>query len=97
MYESETGFYYLGSRYYDPETGRFINADEFLAIVNDITGMNRFAYCGNNPIMYKEPSVKIFITAFVSAESSVIYSTAVIIYVAVKRNMELKEKLFHGE
>ena len=26
-YDSETGFYYLNSRYYDPETGRFINAD----------------------------------------------------------------------
>ena len=28
-YDTEFGLYYLQSRYYDPETGRFINADRF--------------------------------------------------------------------
>ena len=49
-YDAETGFYYLESRYYDPNTGRFINADGQLN--NGLLGKNMYAYCGNNPIMY---------------------------------------------
>ncbi|MBR3838699.1 MAG: RHS repeat-associated core domain-containing protein [Clostridia bacterium] len=48
-YDIETGLYYLQSRYYDPEVGRFINCDSQLN--NDITGNNLFIYCGNNPVM----------------------------------------------
>lgn len=46
---AETGFYSLQSRYYDPEIGRFINADEQ---INDgsVLGTNLFAYCFNNPV-----------------------------------------------
>ena len=51
VYDTETGLYYLQSRYYDPETGRFINADAFTSTGQGLTGNNMFAYCGNNPIM----------------------------------------------
>lgn len=44
-YDSETGLYYLNARYYDPHTGRFINADSNLH-----GGLNLFAYCINNPV-----------------------------------------------
>ena len=50
-YDSETGFYYLQSRYYDPELGRFINADSYAS--TDATGLlsaNMFAYCENDPV-----------------------------------------------
>ena len=50
-YDNETGFYYLNSRYYNPEVGRFINADAFAS--TDISGVlstNMFAYCENNPV-----------------------------------------------
>ena len=50
-YDSETQFYYLNSRYYDPEVGRFINADGQLTTGSDLSGMNLFAYCGNNPVI----------------------------------------------
>ena len=46
---AETGFYATGTRYYDPEIGRFINADSQLN--DDILGANLFAYCGNNPVV----------------------------------------------
>ena len=47
-YDTETGFYYFQSRYYDPEVSRFINAD--VVIGNEsILGTNLFAYCFNNP------------------------------------------------
>lgn len=48
-YDTETGFYYLQSRYYDPSICRFINADG--QINNDLLGYNLFAYCGNNPVV----------------------------------------------
>ena len=49
-YDSETELYYLLSRYYDPELCRFVNADNQLS-TSDITGINLFAYCGNNPVL----------------------------------------------
>ena len=53
-YDSETGLYYLGSRYYDPQVKRFVNADgAALATINPysdgLTDKNYFAYCDNNP------------------------------------------------
>ena len=51
-YDQETGFYYLQSRYYDPATGRFINADDvsFLGASGTALSYNLFAYCENNPM-----------------------------------------------
>lgn len=55
-YDTETGLYYVSSRYYDPETCRFINADGELAdIGGDIRGYNLFAYCMNNPVNMSDP------------------------------------------
>ena len=50
-YDAETGLYYLNSRYYDPEVGRFVNADNVISgNGGSIQGNNLFAYCFNNPI-----------------------------------------------
>ena len=55
-YDTETGLYYVSSRYYDPETCRFINADGELAGVGEsIQGYNLFAYCHNNPVNMSDP------------------------------------------
>ena len=58
-YDSETGLYYLGSRYYDPQVKRFINADgaAFATInpySNGLTDKNYFAYCDNDPVSRKD-------------------------------------------
>ncbi len=50
VYDQETGFYYLQSRYYDPAIGRFINADSYATTGQGIIGCNMFAYCGNGVI-----------------------------------------------
>lgn len=47
-YDTETNLYYLNSRYYNPEWGRFINAD--IMISKDKHSKNLFAYCDNNPV-----------------------------------------------
>ena len=50
-YDTETGLYYLKSRYYDPETCRFINMDSVeYADPSYLHGLNLYAYCNNNPI-----------------------------------------------
>ena len=55
-YDSETGFYYLQSRYYDPSLHRFINADAYASTGQSFIGTNMFAYCNNNPVTQKDAS-----------------------------------------
>ena len=51
VYDNETGLYYLQSRYYNPETGRFLSVDNRISDVGgDVLGYNMFAYCMNNPV-----------------------------------------------
>lgn len=57
FYDRETGLYYLKSRYYDPETCRFINMDSVeYADPSYLHGLNLYDYCNNNPIMYVDPN-----------------------------------------
>ncbi len=50
VYDTETGWYYLQSRYYNPELCRFVSADVYLSTGQGVLGHNAFAYCGNNPV-----------------------------------------------
>lgn len=52
MYDKETGFYYLLSRYYDPEVGSFLNAKLLVSTGRGLSGFNMFAYCNDNPVIY---------------------------------------------
>ena len=55
-YEADLELYYLKTRFYNPETGRFISQDNLQYLQPDvINGLNLFAYCGNNPIMGIDP------------------------------------------
>ena len=65
-YDTDSGFYYLQSRYYDPVTHRFINADGLVSTGTGILGHNMFAYCENNPIIYSDVNgEKIYFAGFV--------------------------------
>ena len=56
QYDDETGLYYLKSRYYDPETGRFVNADTIKDGGANMLGNNLFMYAANNPINNFDPT-----------------------------------------
>ena len=84
-YDTETSLYYLQSRYYDPDTGRFISPDKYTTTGQGVIGNNMFAYCNNNPIQYKDDNgdfciqtalVGGFINAGVSIVCSVIDAAA---------------------
>ena len=55
-YDNETDLYYLQSRYYDPEIGRFISADDLLATSCGVLEHNMYVYCNNNPINQMDSS-----------------------------------------
>ena len=56
-YDEETKLYYLTSRYYDPEVGRFITPDSINCLDSkSITGLNLYAYCVNDPVNRLDPS-----------------------------------------
>ena len=54
--DTETSLYYLMSRYYDAVTHRFINADGYFQSGGNILDANMHSYCGNNPIMFADPT-----------------------------------------
>ena len=56
-YDVETGLYYLKTRYYDPQTCRFVTIDDLQYLDPEtINGLNLYAYCANNPILYVDPN-----------------------------------------
>jgi RHS repeat-associated protein len=53
--DAETGLYYYNARYYDPELGRFIQADTKIPDLSNPQSYNRYSYCLNNPLRYTDP------------------------------------------
>ncbi len=89
-YVEETDLYWLLSRYYDPEIGRFISPDsvEYLA-PQSINGLNLYCYCYNNPTSYADPSGNLpffILTAIIGAVIGV-GITAAVDYIHDKGNL----------
>ncbi|MDD4440020.1 MAG: RHS repeat-associated core domain-containing protein, partial [Tissierellia bacterium] len=56
-FDEETGLYYLKSRYYSPETGRFLTKDAYSYVKNESPQtLNLYVYCGNNPVNLTDPT-----------------------------------------
>jgi RHS repeat-associated protein len=56
IFDEETGLYYYNARYYDPELGRFNQADTIVPSAANPQTLNRYSYCGNNPLKYVDPN-----------------------------------------
>ncbi len=54
--DPESGLYYYGARYYDPELGRFISPDPIVPSPGDPQSLNRYSYVRNNPVKYIDPT-----------------------------------------
>ncbi|MBE6649615.1 MAG: hypothetical protein E7614_08905 [Ruminococcaceae bacterium] len=76
-YDTETGFYYLQSRYYDPIVGRFISPDstEFLGATGTTLSYNLFAYCENNAVNNVDPSGTWLIQAICGVAGAAVFGT----------------------
>ena len=59
-YDTETGLYYLTTRYYDPEVCRFISADVYMSTGQGVLGGNMWAYCLNNPVCRYDTSGRLW-------------------------------------
>ena len=56
-YDSDTGLYYLNSRYYSPKWHRFISPDDTSYLDPEtVNGLNQYCYCNNDPVNYADPS-----------------------------------------
>lgn len=74
FYDTETGLYYVSSRYYNPGIGRFINTDDvdLLGINGDFASLNLFAYCGNNPVSREDTNGECWISVGIMAVGGLI-------------------------
>ena len=61
-YDTETGWYYLNTRYYDPNVGRFLSPDTILGANGGLLGYNLYAYCNNNPVNHIDPTGEGFLS-----------------------------------
>jgi RHS repeat-associated protein len=56
VFDEESGLYYYGARYYDPELGRFIQPDTIIPDLSNPQSYNRYSYVLNNPLRYTDPT-----------------------------------------
>ncbi len=83
-FDIETGLYYVLSRYYNPEIGRWINADNMIITSSDLMGLNLFAYCSNNPVNRVDPSGQFGISIIIKVAVIVVAVAALVASVVCK-------------
>lgn len=92
-YDMETGFYYLNSRYYDPQVKRFINADIYVSTGQGFNGTNMFCYCGNNSVNAIDPTGKVTINVMGNKIDSVYWNALISKYGMTKAINHIGEEL----
>ena len=85
-YDSESGLYYLMSRYYDPVTHRFVNADGYFQSGDNILDTNMNAYCQNNPGIYIDTGGCFVTTVGFSGDCTLFWGVNASICAAFDRN-----------
>ena len=91
-YDTETGLYYLQSRYYNPDWGRFINADGLVGNPGELLSHNMFAYCKNNPVNNFDPDGQ----RTVSSSFEELEITAVVVAVIYTAYVNVNKAIGHA-
>lgn len=68
-YDTESGLYYLNSRYYDAKVCRFVNADSYVSTGQGFLGYDMYAYCLNNPVSYSDPAGNASVRIIIPSET----------------------------
>ena len=63
--DPSTGLYFYNARYYDPALGRFISPDTIVESPLHPQTLNRYAYAGNNPVLYNDPTGHCFLVCII--------------------------------
>jgi RHS repeat-associated protein len=84
--DPESGLYYYGGRYYDPELARFVSADPFVPQPSDPQSLNRYSYVLNNPVNLIDPDGHFFwaIAAIAKAIVSAVQAVTAVIGTIIK-------------
>ena len=77
-YDTETGFYYLQSRYYDPTVRRFLNADTLILFDKKA---DLFSYCKNSPVNSIDPTGQTVLSIGLSGNATAIWGIGVSIQI----------------
>ena len=80
-----TGLYYFNARYYCPQIGRFLSADSVIEQPNTPQALHRYAFAGDNPIRYVDPSGHSWWDFVIGAA----IFTAIIVFAAIGGGPEL--------
>ncbi len=82
-YDRETGLYYLQSRYYNPEWGRFLNADGLVATGQEPLGHNMYSYSYNNPINLTDKNGNSAIAGILISLGSLVLKPAIAVGISI--------------
>lgn len=94
-YDKETKLYYLNSRYYNPNWGRFINADGIICSNSDITSLNLFSYVSNDFINKVDENGNFLIRVILKAFIIKSVTKAISSMVGKKKNLPLSSKMMN--
>ena len=83
VFDEETGLYYLRSRCYNPQWGRFVNADAEIAVEAKLWDAKLFLYCANNPVRYTDDGGNSFWDVLADCGKALLVAAVVVAVVAV--------------
>ena len=89
IFDADTGLYFYNARYYDPELGRFVQADTMVPNVSDSQALNRYSYASNNPFKYNDPKGHFWVEALTTLAVMVIVSVVINVAVAAATGGDL--------